>query len=197
MNDETIDIEALKNDTEFQENVRQLENEMYELNSVARGYQLLDIRLAMQEDEEAINKLFAFIVGRSFDALAEYLTEGKPFDLSQPEEWAIARALYEYAIQHYSEGDTKNSKEVFLVLYHQIADPTVKEAMMVHACAVMAGDDFDTFIDTRVDMSGLDPEDPKSVFLTTFAQPAETLLAQWDTHVQAAKAELKSLEENR
>ena len=193
MND-TLDIDALKNDAEFQENIRMLEGEMYEQNSIAKGYQLLDIKLAMQEDEEAINTLFGFIVSRAFDALAEYLTEGKPFDLSRPEEWATARALYEYAIQAYSENDTQNAKEVFLVLYHTIADAHVKEAMMVHACAVMDGVEFEAFVEEHVTIERLDPEDPKSVFLTEFSEPASALLARWSDHVAAAKRELATLE---
>ncbi len=193
---DTIDIDALKNDPEFQDNVRLLEKEMHEQNSVAKGYQLLDIKLAMQEDEETINDIFTFIVNRAFDVLAEYLTRHKTFDLSDPEEYAVARAIYEHGIQRYSENDAKGAKEIFLVLYHQITEPEVKEAMMIHACSVMAGQGFETFIDEFADVTHLDPEDPKSVFITEFVQPNDMTLAMWARYVEQGQAELKVLEES-
>lgn len=191
---EPLDIEALKNDAEFQDNVRLLEQEMQEQNSIAKGYQLLDIKLAMQEDEDTINDLFTFIVNRAFDVLSEYLTEHRKFDLSDPEEYATARAIYEHGIQRYSENDRKGAKEIFLVLYHQITEQEVKEAMMIHACSVMAGNSFETFIDDFADVSNLDPEDPKSVFITEFVQPNDMALAMWGNYVEQGKQELKVLE---
>ena len=191
---ESTDIDRLKNDAEFQENVRLLEQEMHEAQSIAKGYQLLDIKLALQEDEERINELFTFIVNQAFDTLAEYLTQHKGFALSDPEEYATARAIYEHGIQRYSENDTKGAKEIFLVLYHQIDEPEVKDAMMIHACAVMEGVTFDDFIDNFADVTRLDPEDPKSVFITEFTHPNDRLLAMWAHHVEAGKNELKVLE---
>ena len=191
---ETVDIEALKNDAEFQDNVRLLEKEMHEQNSIAKGYQLLDIKLAMGEEEETINEIFTFIVNRAFDVLAEYLTEHKTFNLSDPEEYATARAIYEHGIQRYSEKDQKGAKEIFLVLYHQITDEEIREAMMVHAAAVMEGIDFETFIDEFADVSNLNPEDPKSIFITEFVQPNDMIQAMWGHHIVAGKKELKVLE---
>jgi hypothetical protein len=191
---ETVDIEALKNDTEFQDNVRLLEKEMHETGSIAKGYQLLDIKLAMQASEDEINEIFTFIVNRAFDMLAEYLTEHRKFDLSNPEEYAAARAIYEHGIQRYSENDTKGAKEIFLVLYHQITEKEVKEAMMIHACAVMSGQSFETFIDDFADVTHLDPEDPKSVFITEFVQPNDMALAMWGNYVEQGKKELEVLE---
>jgi hypothetical protein len=193
---ETIDIDALKSDAEFQDNVRLLEKEMREQDSVAKGYQLLDIKLAMQENEDEINEVFTFIVNRAFDVLATYLTEYKKFDLSDPEEYATARAIYEHGIQRYSENDTKGAKEIFLVLYHQITDNEVKEAMMIHACSVMAGNAFETFIEEFADVSRLDPEDPKSVFITEFIQPNDMALAMWGEYVKQGKQELEVLDAN-
>jgi len=191
---ETVDIEALRNDAEFQDNVRLLEKEMQEQNSIAKSYQLLDIRLAMEEGEDAVNEIFTFIVNRAFDVLSEYLTEHKKFNLSNPEEYATARAIYEHGIQRYSEKDMKGAKEIFLVLYHQIEEPEIHEAMMIHAAAVMEGIDFETFIDEFADVTHLNPEDPKSIFITEFVQPNDMIQAMWGHHIAAGKKELEVLE---
>jgi len=193
MTDTQIDIQALKNDAEFQDNVRLLQREMSEQKSIAKAYQLLDIKLALGDAEDEINEIFTFIVNQAFDTLAGYLTQKRHFDLSDPEEYAVARAIYEHGIQRYSENDRKGAKEIFLVLYHQITDREIRDAMMVHACAAMEGLDFETFIDDFADIADLDPEDPKSVFVTRFRESHEAILSSWAQHVATGQKELEVL----
>jgi hypothetical protein len=196
MNEETLDIEALKNDPEFLENLERLEKEMHEEKSIAKGYQVLDAKLVLAAEEEDINEIFTFIVNTAFDRLSAYLTEPRKFDMGDPEDFATARAIYEHGIQRYSENDQKGSKEIFLVLYHMFNIEELKDAMMVHACAVMSSTDFEVFIEEFADVSEADPEDPMAFFITTFAQPTDMLLAMWSNYVQQGKEELKVLEEN-
>ena len=195
MQTETIDIEALKNDPEFLENLTLLEKECKETQSVAKGYQLLDAYLVIEKDEESLNELFGYLVNNAFDKLATYLTEHKSFDVHHnDEERAIARAIYEYGMQRYSENDTKGAKEIFLVLHHVIDDAELKDAMMVHACAVMAGNSFENFIDEVVKTDAIDPTDPTAIFIKDFVQPVDILLEMWKKYVEKGKEELKVLE---
>jgi len=197
MNNQELDIEALKKDSDFLENLKKLELEMKEENSVAKGYQLLDAKLVIEAGEDEINDLFTFIVNTSFDTLAEYLSKNQKFDLSNPEDWATARAIYEHGIQRYSENDKKGAKEIFLVLYHMVQDEEIREAMLVHVGAVMAGHSFDDFIDNLVDIKGMNPEDPNSFFITTFVQPVDILQQMFSKFIIEAKEELKVLEEQK
>lgn len=196
MHEEMVDIEALKKDPEFLENLKRLEQEMHDKGSIARGYQVLDAKLAIEAEEEEINGIFTFIVNTAFDRLSVCLTEPRRFDMADPEDFATARAIYEHGIQRYSENDTKGAKEIFLVLYHMFSAEALKEAMMVHACAVMSGKAFDSFIDEIADASSLDPQDPLSCFITEFVQPTDMLLAMWAEHVKQGKEELKVLQEH-
>jgi len=193
---EQLDIETLKKDPEFIENLKRLENEMKEEHSIAKGYQVLDAKLVTEAEEDEINEIFTFIVNTAFDRLATYLAESKKFDMQNPEEFATARAIYEHGIQRYSENDQKGAKEIFLVLYHMITVEPIKEAMMVHACAVMSGTTFEAFIEEFADVSNINPEDPMAFFLTEFMQPTDMLLAMWANYVQQGKEELKVLEAN-
>ncbi len=193
---EQLDIETLKKDPEFIENLQRLEREMKEENSIAKGYQVLDAKLVTEADEDAINDVFTFIVNTAFDRLSTYLTEPKKFDMGNPEDFATARAIYEHGIQRYSENDQKGAKEIFLVLYHMFTLDELKDAMMIHACAVMSGTTFEVFIEEFADVSEVDPEDPMAFFVTTFVQPTDMLLAMWANYVQQGKEELKVLEEN-
>lgn len=194
MKQEEIDLEALKTNEEFLGNLKTIEKEMKEEKSIAKGYQLLDAKLLLEAPEDEINEIFTFIVNTAFDVLATKLTENKGFDMNEYEDLATARAIYENGIQRYSENDKKGSKEIFLVLYHTMEDETLKEAMMVHACAVMAGHSFDDFIENLVDIRGVDESSPTAFFIQTFAQPTDILLNMFAKYVQEGKAELKVLE---
>ncbi len=193
---EQLDIETLKKDPEFIENLKRLEAEMMSENSIAKGYQVLDAKLVTEAAEDDINEVFTFIVNTAFDRLSAYLTEPKKFDMGDPEDFATARAIYEHGIQRYSENDQKGAKEIFLVLYHMFTLENLKDAMMIHACAVMSGTAFEQFIEEFADVSEVNPEDPMAFFISTFVQPTDMLLAMWANYVQQGKEELKVLEEN-
>ena len=193
-----IHVEELKKDPEFLANIERLEKECREEESIAKGYQLLDAKLVIEAPEDEINEIFTFIVNTAFDRLAEYLSEHKSFDvLGNEEERAIARAIYEHAIQRYSENDTKAAKEMFLVLHHTVNDDDLKEAMMIHACAVMSGMSFDDFVENLADVNEVDPHDPLAFFIRTFVQPNDILLTMYKKYVQEGKEMLKVLEQDK
>ena len=193
-----IHVEELKKDPEFLANIKRLEQECKEEESIAKGYQLLDAHLVIESPEDEINEVFTFIVNTAFDRLAEYLSTHKSFDVvNDVEERAVARAIYEHAIQRYSENDKKAAKEMFLVLYHTIDHADLKDAMMIHAAAVMAGNSFENFIEEMVDVSDIDPNDPLAFFIQTFVQPNDILLAMFAKYVEQGKEELKALESSK
>ena len=197
MQEPEIDLEALKTNEEFLGNLKNIESEMRAENSIAKGYQLLDAKLLLEAPEDEINEIFTFIVNTAFDVLAERLTQNRGFDMNEYEDLATARAIYEHGIQRYSENDKKGAKEIFLVLHHTIENEDLKDAMMVHACAVMAGHSFDEFIEKLVDISGVDESDATAFFIQTFVQPTDILLTMFAKQVKEGKKELEVLEKNK
>ena len=197
MQEPEIDLEALKTNEEFLGNLKNIEAEMKAENSIAKGYQLLDAKLLLEAPEDEINEIFTFIVNRAFDVLAERLTQNKGFDMNEYEDLATARAIYENGIQRYSENDKKGAKEIFLVLHHTMQTPELKDAMMIHACAVMAGHSFDDFIEKLVDVSGVDESDATAFFIQTFVQPTDILLNMFAKQVKEGKKELEVLEKSK
>jgi len=192
-----IHVEELKKDPEFLANIKRLEAECKEEESIAKGYQLLDAQLVIEASEDDINEIFTYIVNTAFDKLSQYLVEHKSFNMNDEEERAIARAIYEHAIQRYSENDKKAAKEMFLVLHHTMDHQGLKDAMMIHASAVMSGMSFDDFIDNLVDMGEVDPNDPLALFIQSFVQPNDILLTMYAKYVQQGQEELKVLEEDK
>ena len=192
-----IDIESLKQDENFIADMKKFEDEMYNQKSIEKGYLLLGTKMAIQASEDEINEIFTFIVGQAFDVLAENLTQHKGFSITNPEELATARAIYEHGIQRYSENDIKGAKEIFLVLHHTIEDDDLKDAMMIHACAVMAGHSFDDFIEKLADTSAIDENNPTAFFIQDFVQPRDILLQMFAKYVKLGKSDLKVLEEEK
>ncbi|MBU1667267.1 hypothetical protein KKC13_02545 [bacterium] len=192
-----IDIEALKKDENFINDLKKLEIEMMNEKSIDKGYKLLGTKLAIEAPEDEINEIFTFIVNQAFDVLAENLTVHKGFSLNDPEDLATARAIYEHGIQRYSENDIKGSKEIFLVLHHTIEDDDLKDAMMIHACAVMAGHSFEDFINNLADTSNIDEMSPTAFFIQSFVQPNDILLQMFQKYVKLGKSDLKVLEESK
>ncbi len=192
---EDINIEELKENKEFLNNLKKLEDEFNQSGSLAKAYQLLDVKLAVfPEKEEEINELFQKVVEGSFETIASKIDSGEKLDLSNPEEWAAARGIYEHAIQKYSENDLKAAKELFLALYHTIDNFEIKEPMMVHAAAVEKGYSFDDFLHKLAKVDEADFNDPKAVFITNFAQPVDILQKMLEKEVTTLKERLKKLE---
>jgi len=197
MENPEIHVEELKKDPEFLANIKKLEVECKEEQSIAKGYQLLDAQLIIDAPEDEINEIFTFIVNNAFDRLAQKLTDSQNFNMQDSEDIATARAIYEHGIQRYSENDKKGAKEIFLVLNYTIEYDELKDAMMVHAAAVMAGHTFEDFIENLVDVEGVNENDPLAFFIQTFTQPTDILLNMFAKQVKEGKEELKVLEESK
>ncbi|MBD3795403.1 MAG: hypothetical protein IE878_00925 [Epsilonproteobacteria bacterium] len=192
MQQNEIDIEALKKDKEFLANMEQLENEMRIQNSVAMGYKLLDVKLVLESDDEVINEIFTFIVNTAFDKLSDKLTAFELFDMSNEEDASVARAIYEYGIQRWSEHDMKNSKEIFLVLHHMINNKMLQDAMMIHASIIHSGNGFEEFIASFVDGEHVLNESSEfPFFITNFKNTHEELLEVFANDIAQLEIEIK------
>ena len=186
-----IHVEELKKDPEFLANIKKLEQECKEEQSIAKGYQLLDAQLIIEAPEEEINEIFTFIVNSAFDRLAEKLSNAQIFDVEEEEDKATARAIYEHGMQRYSENDKKGAKEIFLILSHSIDKHSLKDAMLLHAAVVISGKSFDEFIDNIVDVSKMDENDPLAFFVQTFSHSISEMFELFDEEVQEAREEIR------
>jgi hypothetical protein len=186
-----IHVEELKKDEEFLANIKRLEEECKKEQSISKGYQLLDAQLIIEAPEEEINEIFTFIVNNAFDRLAEKLTNRQTFKMEEEEDKAAARAIYEHGMQRYSENDQKGAKEIFLILSHSMDKHALKDAMLLHAAVVIAGKSFDEFIDTIVDVSKVDENDPLAFFVQTFTYSVTEMFDIFAKEVEEAREEIR------
>jgi hypothetical protein len=191
-----IDIEALKNDKEFLENLELLEKEMKEQNSIAKGYQLLNAKILLNEQDPKIDEIFTFIVEKAFDRLAEHFAKTEEFKISNEEDVATLRAIYEFAMQKWSEGDTKSASELFLALHLLTDDKELSDAFLVHFGAVQSGYSFEDFIEKLavVPEAQLTDDSSKAYFIINFSQPLDIMLKMFEKEIKKGIETLKSLE---
>lgn len=193
MNTDEINIEELKQNSDFLDFLKTLELEMKQESSIVKGYQLLDAKIVMGDSEEEINDIFTFLVSTSFDKLGDKLANNLKFDINNSEDLFTARAMYEHAIQLYSEDDKKGAKELFLALTHTISDNDLSQSMLIHTAIVMAGYSFDDFIDNLVD-SSIQTMDDTSYFIQDFTQSNDAMMITLSEHIEEAKDILSKLE---
>ena len=192
-----IHVDELKQDKEFLANIERLEKECKQEESLTKGYQLLDAKLIIEAPEDDINEIFSFIVNRAFDILADKLVSSQKFDMSDSENLNCARAIYEHAIQKYSENDKRGAKEIFLILYYTIDNEILKESMMVHAVSVMSGMSFEDFIENMVDKNAIDENDPLVFFIQNYTKDTKEILSDNDRYVKEAIKELEAFENSK
>jgi hypothetical protein len=190
---DSVDIEALKSDSEFLENLKNLEQEVKDTDSLAKIYQLLDVYLALQDNEDMVNELFQKVVDGSFEAISTKLENNESLDMGNPDDWAAARGIYEHAISLYSENHTKSAQELFLALHYTISDFEIKDAMMLHAAAIASGYSFDDFMNKLAKIEQDNFDDPKAVFITTFAKPVDALQETFKEEITNLNEQLDKL----
>lgn len=103
-------------------------------------------------DEETLMAFYANILDLALERLTNALENLEKLDMNEVQDFATLRALYEYAIEHYSAGSARDASALFEVLGGISDDEAFRDAMAIHRAACDATIPFDDFIDTYVDM---------------------------------------------
>jgi hypothetical protein len=188
------DLQNLKNDPQFIQNLEELSKEAKEQNSVEKAYQVLDASLLLEEENEIIDSLYVEILQIAFDDLAQKLAQGEKFDETKSEDLARMRAIYEHGIEKYSSNDFTGAKEIFLILLYMFTNESVKEAMGMHIVCAVNEVDFEDFFENYCDAKAIS-EDVSDFahFITHFSPEGKEYLKQNGKVLEDALEELESL----
>jgi len=104
-------------------------------------------------DEDTLMAYYANILDLALERLTNALENLEKLDMNEVQDFATLRALYEYAIEHYSAGSATDASALFEVLGGITNDEPFIEAMKAHRAACDAQIPFDDFIDEYVDMN--------------------------------------------
>ncbi|MEW5832536.1 MAG: hypothetical protein AB1763_06865 [Campylobacterota bacterium] len=117
-------------------------------------------------DEDTLMAYYANILDIALERLTNALENLEKLDMTQVQDFATLRALYEYAIEHYSAGSVHDASALFEVLGGISNDEPFSEAMKFHRAACDAQIPFDDFIEQYVDMEAT--QNSGKFYISTF-----------------------------
>lgn len=114
---------------------------------------VLEAQVHENFDEDTLMAFYANILDLALERLTNTLENMERLDMNEVQDFATLRALYEYAIEHYSAGSATDASALFEVLGGISNDEAFSAAMGVHRAGCDAKIPFDDFIDEYVDMN--------------------------------------------
>lgn len=117
------------------------------------GLYVLEAQVHEAFDEDTLMAFYANILDLALERMTNALENMERLDMNEVQDFATLRALYEYAIEHYSAGSVHDASALFEVLGGISNDEAFSVAMSTHRAACDAKIPFDDFIDEYVDMN--------------------------------------------
>ncbi len=125
-------------------------------------------------DEATIQGFYANILDLALEKLTDTLESHRKMDMNEVQDFATARALYEYAMEHYSAGEPKDAAALFEVLSGLTNDEKFSSSLKFHWSAAAENMSLDDFMSKIADM---DMTQTKGTFyISAFSKEAQKLL---------------------
>jgi len=103
-------------------------------------------------DERTLIAYYANILDLALENLTDALGAPRKMKMDEVQDFATLRALYEYAIEHYSAGKGEDAAALFEILSGLTDDPRFGAAMRRHAECARRIPDFERFLDDVADL---------------------------------------------
>ncbi|NPA87829.1 hypothetical protein [Caminibacter pacificus] len=139
--------------------------------SIAQKYKELE-KYLHKDDAEKINKIFSEILKETFDLVNKKIESKGTFDINDPEEAAAVRAMFEYMLELWNDGEIEEAKEVGYDMAYLVNDPKIKEMFSMYVLGMLDKLDIDTFFEKYVD----DSKAYKDMFLAEFNDDIDELV---------------------
>lgn len=127
-------------------------------------------------DDETLGAYYANILDLALERLTDALEAPRKMDMGEVQDFATVRALYEYAIEHYSAGKPIDAAALFEVLAGLTNDEPFSKAMLLHLGAARSGLSLDDFINGVADIDAT--QRAGTFYISRFTADAEKLLQQ-------------------
>ncbi len=103
-------------------------------------------------DERTLHAYYANILDLALERLTDVLSAPRTMDFDEVQDVATIRALYEYAIEHYSAAKLHDASALFEVLSGISSSEAFSEAMQQHVNAANSSMSLDDFLETVADV---------------------------------------------
>ncbi len=125
-------------------------------------------------DEETLHGYYANILDLALEKLTDTLESHRRMEMNEVQDFATLRALYEYAMEHYSAGSPSDAAALFEVLAGLSNDTKFSDAMKVHQAAALENLSLDDFLEKLADLQ--ETENAGTFYLSRFTKEAQELL---------------------
>jgi hypothetical protein len=125
-------------------------------------------------NEETLQGFYANILDLALERLTETLEAHRAMDMNEVQDFATLRALYEYAIEHYSASEYNDAAALFEVLSGLSNDEKFSAALKLHWIAAQEKISLDDFIDRIADVDAT--QRIGTFYISEFQPEAQKLL---------------------
>jgi len=125
-------------------------------------------------DEETLHGYYANILDLALEKLTDTLESHRTMDMNEVQDFATLRALYEYAMEHYSVGKASDAAALFEVLSGLSNDQKFSDAMKIHQAAARENLPLDDFLEKIADLQAT--ERAGTFYVSRFSKEAQELL---------------------
>lgn len=125
-------------------------------------------------DEDTLHGFYANILDLALEKLTQTLEEHRKMNLGEVQDFATTRALYEYAMEHYSAGEIKDASALFEVLSGMTNDDKFSWALKLHWLAASQEINLDDFMENIADMEVT--QKAGTFYISGFKKEAQKLL---------------------
>ena len=125
-------------------------------------------------DEETLQGFYANILDLALEKLTDTLESHRKMDMREVQDFATTRALYEYAMEHYSAGQIKDASALFEVLSGMTNDDKFSWSLKLHWLASAENITLDDFMGSMADIEVTQAN--KTFYISGFTKKAQILL---------------------
>jgi len=125
-------------------------------------------------DEETLHGFYANILDIALEKLTVTLESHKKLDMNEVQDFATTRALYEYAMEHYSAGQIKDASALFEVLSGMTSDDKFSWALKLHQYASSENLSLEDFLENIADIELT--QQKGTFYISSFTKEAQKLL---------------------
>jgi hypothetical protein len=125
-------------------------------------------------DEKTLQGFYANILDLALERLTDTLEAHRVMDMNEVQDFATLRALYEYAIEHYSAGAIKDASALFEVLSGLSNDDKFSSALKLHWIASAENISLDNFLEKIADVNAT--QNAGTFYISKFKKEAQELL---------------------
>ena len=125
-------------------------------------------------DEDTLQGFYANILDMALEKLTNTLESHRKMDMSDVQDFATTRALYEYAMEHYSADQIKDASALFEVLSGMTNDDKFSWALKLHWLASAENITLDNFMSNLADIEVTQKN--QTFYISGFKKEAQKLL---------------------